>query len=114
MAQMAPTDPAKLRNVAVVGHRGSGKTTLVEAMLFAAGETRRLGSVPDGTTVSDHDEDERRRGMSISASLCHATWNGVKVNLIDTPGEPSFQADALTALRAVEAALMVVNATAGV
>ena len=111
---MAHPDPAKIRNVAVLGHRGSGKTSLVEAMLHAAGETNRLGSVADGTTVSDFDDDERRRSMSITASLCHLTWQGVKVNLIDTPGEPSFQGDCLAALRAVDSALIVVNATAGV
>ena len=111
---MAHPEPAQIRNVAVIGHRGSGKTSLVEAMLFAAGETTRLGSVAEGTTVTDFDDDERRRSMSISASLCHLTWGDVKVNLIDTPGEPSFQGDTLTALRAVDAALMVLNATSGV
>ncbi len=111
---MAHPDPAQIRNVAVLGHRGSGKTSLVEAMLFAAGETNRLGSVAEGTTVADFDDDERRRTMSISAALCHLTWDGVKVNLIDTPGEPSFQGETLTALRAVDAALMVLNATAGI
>jgi elongation factor G len=111
---MAHPEPAQIRNVAVVGHRGSGKTSLVEAMLFAAGQTTRLGTVADGTTVSDFDDDERRRTMSITASLCHLQWQGTKVNVLDTPGEPSFQADTLAALRAVDAALMVVNATAGV
>ena len=111
---MAHPDPSQLRNVAVLGHRGSGKTSLVEAMLFAAGSTNRLGRVADGTTVSDFDEDERRRGMSIATSLCHLTWNGVKVNLLDTPGEPSFQGDTIAALRAVDAVLMVVNAGSGV
>ncbi len=109
-----PEDPAKLRNVAVVGHRGSGKTTLVEAMLYASGAINRMGSIADGNTVSDWDDEERRRGMSISASLCHASWEGVRVNLLDTPGEPSFHADTLGSLRAVDSALMVVNATAGV
>ena len=111
---MAHPDPAQLRNVAVLGHRGSGKTSLVEAMLFAAGSTTRLGRVADGTTVCDFDEDEQRRGMSISAALCHLEWGGVKVNLVDTPGEPSFQGEPLAAMRAVDAALMVVNAAAGV
>jgi elongation factor G len=111
---MAHPEPSKIRNVAVVGHRGSGKTSLVEAMLFAAGAVNRLGSVGEGTTVSDFDEDERRRGMSISATLCHAAWKGHKVNVIDTPGESSFLADALSALRAADSALVVVNATMGV
>ncbi|MGE3233133.1 MAG: elongation factor G [Thermoleophilia bacterium] len=111
---MAHPDPAQLRNVAVLGHRGSGKTSLVEAMLFAAKATTRQGRVAEGSTVADFDDDEQRRGMTISASLCHLTWNGVKVNLLDTPGEPSFQGDTLAALRAVDAVLMVVNATAGV
>ena len=111
---MTHPDPSQLRNVAMLGHRGSGKTSLVEAMLFAAGSTTRLGRVTDGTTVSDFDEDERRRGMSIATSLCHLTWNGVKVNLLDTPGEPSFQGDTIAALRAVDSVLMVVNATSGI
>jgi elongation factor G len=111
---MAHVEPAKIRNVAVVGHRGSGKTTLVEAMLFAAGATNRLGSVGEGTTVSDFDDDEKRRGMSVSATLCHATWSGHKVNIIDSPGESSFLGDALSALRAADSALLVLNAPMGV
>jgi elongation factor G len=111
---MAKVDPSAIRNVAVVGHRGCGKTSLVESMLFAAGAVNRRGSVQDGTTVSDWDAGEQRRGMSISASLCHLSWNGAKVNLIDTPGEPSFVADALSALAAVDAALLVVDAVSGV
>jgi len=104
----------RIRNVALVGHRGSGKTSLHEALLHAAGATTRLGSVADGTTVSDADEDEKARGMSISASLASFEWRDVKVNLIDTPGEPSFIADALGALRVCESAVFVVNAVLGV
>jgi len=104
----------RIRNVALVGHRGSGKTSLHEALLFEAGATTRLGSVADGTTVSDSDEDEKGRGMSISASLASFSWRDVKVNLIDTPGEPSFIADALGALRVCESAVFVVNAVMGV
>ena len=104
----------RIRNVALVGHRGSGKTSLHEALLHAAGATTRLGSVADGTTVSDGDEDEQARGMSISASLASFEWRDVKVNLIDTPGEPSFIADALGALRVCESAVFVVNAVLGV
>jgi elongation factor G len=104
----------RIRNVALVGHRGSGKTSLHEALLHEAGATTRLGSVADGTTVSDADDDEKARGMSISASLASFTWRDVKVNLIDTPGEPSFIADALGALRVSESAVFVVNAVMGV
>ena len=99
----------RIRNVALVGHRGSGKTSLHEALLHEAGATTRLGSVADGTTVSDSDDDEKARGMSISASLASFEWRDVKVNLIDTPGEPSFIADALGALRVCESAVFVVN-----
>jgi elongation factor G len=104
----------RIRNVALVGHRGSGKTSLHEALMFEAGATTRLGSVADGTTVSDSDDDEKSRGMSISASLASFDWHGTKVNLIDTPGEPSFIADALGALRVCESAVFVVNAVMGV
>src|ERR1700743_2606039 len=104
----------RIRNVALVGHRGSGKTSLHEALLFEAGSTARLGSVADGTTVSDADEDEKARGMSISASLASFEWRDVKVNLIDTPGEPSFIADALGALRVCESAVFVINGVMGV
>src|ERR1700726_1517865 len=88
----------RIRNVALVGHRGSGKTSLHEALLFQAGAINRLGSVVDGTTVSDSDEDEKARQMSISLALSSFEWQGRKVNLIDTPGDPSFVADALGAL----------------
>src|SRR3954464_1115310 len=104
----------RIRNVALVGHRGSGKTSLHEALLHEAGATTRLGSVADGTTVSDADEDEKARGMSISASLASFEWRDVKVNLIDTPGEPSFIADALGALRVCESAVFVINGVMGV
>ena len=109
-----PHAASRIRNVALVGHRGSGKTSLHEALLFEAGALTRLGTVTDGTTVSDADEDEKSRGMSISASLASFQWRDVKVNLIDTPGEPSFIADALGALRVCESAVFVVNAVMGV
>jgi len=109
-----PHAVSRIRNVALVGHRGSGKTSLHEALLFEAGAITRLGTVADGTTVSDADEDEKARGMSISASLASFQWRDVKVNLIDTPGEPSFVADALGALRVCESAVFVVNAVMGV
>jgi elongation factor G len=104
----------RIRNVALVGHRGSGKTSLHEALLFAAGAVSRLGKVTDGTTVSDADPDEKARQMSISAALTSFEWNDRKVNLLDTPGEPSFVADALGSLRVCESAIFVVNAVMGV
>jgi len=109
-----PHAAERIRNVALVGHRGSGKTSLHEALLFQAGATTRLGSVADGTTVSDADEDEKARGMSVSASLASFEWRDVKVNLVDTPGEPSFIADALGALRVCESAVFVINGVMGV
>ena len=110
-----PHESAKrIRNVALVGHRGSGKTSLNEALLFQAGAINRLGSVADGTTVSDDADDEKAREMSISASLSSFHWDDRKINLVDTPGEPSFIADALGALRVCEGAVFVVNAVMGV
>ncbi|HVP01053.1 MAG TPA: elongation factor G [Solirubrobacteraceae bacterium] len=104
----------RIRNVALVGHRGSGKTSLHEALLYQAGVTNRLGSVVDGTTISDDDADEQARQMSISAHLSSFEWDERKINLIDTPGEPSFVADALGVLRVCESAIFVVNAVMGV
>ncbi len=104
----------RIRNVALVGHRGSGKTSLHEALLFQAGVVNRLGSVVEGTTVSDTDPDEKSRQMSISAALASFEWQERKVNLIDTPGDSSFVADALGALRVCESAVFVVNAVMGV
>jgi elongation factor G len=104
----------RVRNVALVGHRGSGKTSLNEALLYEAGAVNRLGSVTEGTTASDSDPDEQARQMSISASLSSFEWDERKINLIDTPGEPSFVADAMSALRVCESAVFVVNAVMGV
>lgn len=107
---MALSDPAKIRNISVVGHRGAGKTSLIEALLFTAGVKNRLGAVVDGTTVMDHDEDEIKRQMTISAGLAHLDWAGAKLNLLDTPGEASFINEALGTLSVVEGVLMVLNA----
>jgi elongation factor G len=104
----------RIRNVALVGHRGSGKTSLHEALLFQAGAVNRLGSVLDGTTVSDADADEKSRQMSIAAALTSFQWDDRKVNLIDTPGDSSFIADALGALRVCESAIFVINGVMGV
>jgi elongation factor G len=104
----------RIRNVALVGHRGSGKTSLHEALLFQAGTINRMGSVVDGTTVSDADPDEKARQMSITAAMSSFEWEDRKVNLIDTPGDSSFIADALGALRVCESAIFVINGVMGV
>jgi elongation factor G len=106
--------PDKIRNVALIGHRGSGKTSLCEAILFEAGVIKRLGRVEDGSTLSDYSDDEKERGMSIDASVASFEYHDLKINLIDTPGEPSFIADTIAALRVVDAAIVVVNAVMGV
>jgi elongation factor G len=104
----------KIRNVGVVGHGGVGKTTLVEAMLFAAGAVTRLGRVDDGSTTTDFDPDEIKRKISINTSVAYCDWKGHRINLVDTPGYGDFIADARAGLRVVEAAVVVVDAVAGV
>ena len=100
--------------MALIGHRGTGKTSLNEAILFEAGVVNRLGRVEDGSTVSDGEPDEKEREMSIGASVASFEHSGRKINLIDTPGESSFIADTLASLRVVDAAVVVVNAVMGV
>ena len=107
-------DTASIRNVAVVGHGGCGKTQLVSAMLFDAGAANRLGRVDDGTTVTDYDEEEVARKHTLSASLAHLEWNKTKINLIDTPGFANFLSDAGAAMRVCDAAIVVVDSVAGV
>jgi elongation factor G len=106
--------PDRIRNVALVGHRGSGKTSLAEAILFESGVINRLGRVEDGSTVCDFEDDEHERGMSIGAAVTSFEHDGRKVNMIDTPGESSFVADTLGALRVVDSAVFVVNGVMGV
>ena len=107
-------DASNIRNVAVVGHSGSGKTQLVSALLFGAAMVNRLGRVDDGTTVTDFDEEEIARKHTLSASVAFAEWRSTKINLIDTPGIGNFLSDTRAALRVVDAALVVVDAVAGV
>jgi elongation factor G len=107
-------DAGSIRNVAVVGHGGCGKTQLVSAMLFAAGAVNRLGKVDDGSTITDFDEEEIARKHTLSSSLAHAEWQKNKINIIDTPGFANFLTDASAALRVAEAAIVVVDAVAGV
>ena len=105
---------ARIRNVALLGHSGSGKTTLVESMLFAAKAINRQGRVEDGNTVSDFEPEEHRRGTSLQLSVVPCVWEGTKVNLVDTPGFADFAGEQVSALRAVDAAVLVVSAPAGV
>lgn len=104
----------KIRNVALLGHGGSGKTTLTEALLHRAGALNRLGRVENGTTVSDHDPEEQRRGISLSLAVAPFEWKGHKVNLIDTPGYADFLGDVRAALRVADLAVLVVSAVDGV
>src|SRR5213083_3134509 len=105
---------AKVRNVGVVGHGGVGKTSLVEAMLFATGAVTRLGRVDDGSTTTDFDPDEIKRKISINTAVAYCDWKGYRINLVDTPGYGDFIADARAGLRVVDAAVVVVDAVAGV
>ena len=107
-------DASNIRNVAVVGHSGSGKTQLVSAMLFGAKMVNRLGKVDDGTTVTDFDEEEINRKHTLAASVGFAEWGSTKINLIDTPGMSNFLSDTRAALQVADAALVVVDAVAGV
>jgi len=104
----------EIRNIAVVGHGASGKTTLVDALAFVSGSSRRHGTVKDGTTLTDTSPEEISHGYSISLGCAHAEWKGAKVNLLDTPGYADFAGDAIAGLVAADGALVVVSATAGV
>jgi elongation factor G len=104
----------KIRNVGVVGHGGVGKTSLVEAMLYAAGAVTRLGRVDDGSTTTDFDPDEIKRKISINTAIAYCDFKGHRINLVDTPGYGDFISDARAGLRVVEAAVVVVDAVAGV
>src|SRR5579872_1359724 len=107
-------DAAAIRNVALVGHSGSGKTQLASALLSAAGMVNRFGKVDEGTTVTDFDEEEIARKHTLSSSLAYAEWNRQKINLIDTPGIGNFLSDARAALQVADAAIVVVDAVGGV
>ena len=107
-------DAASIRNVAVVGHSGSGKTQLTSAILSVSSMVNRFGKVDEGTTVTDYDDEEIARKHTLSASLAYAEWNKQKINIIDTPGIGNFLSDARAALQVADAALVAVDAVAGV
>ncbi|WP_432134430.1 MULTISPECIES: elongation factor G-like protein EF-G2 [unclassified Streptomyces] len=111
---VAADHPASVRNVVLVGHSGSGKTTLVEALALTAGAVNRAGRVADGGTVSDYDEIEHRQQRSVQLSLVPVEWDGIKINLLDTPGYADFVGELRAGLRAADAALFVVSASDGV
>ncbi|MFC5958055.1 elongation factor G-like protein EF-G2 [Streptomyces pratens] len=110
----AADHPTSVRNVVLVGHSGSGKTTLVEALALTAGAVNRAGRVEDGGTVSDYDDIEHRQQRSVQLSLVPLEWDGIKINLLDTPGYADFVGELRAGLRAADAALFVVSASDGV
>ena len=111
---MTMPDTRQIRNIALVGHQGSGKTALSEAMLHTSGVLPRAGSVTEGTTKSDHRESEQERRMSIFATLLHAAWDDKKINILDTPGYPDFASEVIASMRVADTALYVMDARSGV
>jgi elongation factor G len=111
---MKPTSPDNIRNVALISHGGAGKTSLAEAMLFDAGAIQRLGSVDAGTATLDHDPDEQKRKQSINLAIGTLEADDARITIVDTPGYADFQADVVEALAAVDAAIVVIDASAGV
>ena len=111
MAQYATED---IRNFVLIGHSGAGKTSLAEALLHTAGLTNRLGSVDDGTSIFDVDQEEKQRKYSIDPGFGHFSWKNKTINFIDTPGFPDFSGGALPSLAAVETAVLLIGASAGI
>lgn len=115
MANLQKEYPSeKIRNIALIGHGGAGKTTFSEAVLFTSGMTNRMGTIEDGATVSDYHADEIERKISINNSLVYCDWNGVKINILDTPGYADFIGDVVSSLRVTDMALLFVKAAEGI
>jgi elongation factor G len=112
--QMEQYAPERIRNVGLFSHGGAGKTSLAEALLFDSGVINRLGRVEDGTTVSDFDPDETKRHLSVSATVLPLTWRDHKINLLDAPGFADFAGDIRATMRVADAAIILVDAAAGV
>lgn len=106
-------DVQHIKNVALLGHTGSGKTTLAEAMLYEAGVISRRGSVEERNTVSDYTDIEHERGSSVFTTLMHLDWRGYKINVLDTPGYDDFCGEIITALRVADTGVLVLNAASG-
>ena len=104
----------QLRNVVLLGHGSAGKTSLVEAMLFASGAINRMGNVEDGTTVADYDDEETRRHISLNLAIIPVEWEGCKINVLDTPGYTDFVGEVKSAVRVADLALILVDAVSGV
>ena len=104
----------QLRNVVLLGHSGSGKTSLAEAMLFTSGEINRMGHIQDGTTVADFDQEEIRRQISLSVAVVPVEWKACKINVLDTPGYTDFVGEVKSGIRVADVALVVVDAVSGV
>ena len=111
---MADLNTSQIRNVALVGHNGAGKTSLVDALFFTAGGTNRQGKVDDKTSYSDYEPEEQRRGSSIQLAVLPSDWKNHRINLLDTPGYPDFRGDMLSAVRVADAVILVVSAASGV
>jgi elongation factor G len=111
---MSSPTPERIRSVAVLGHSHDGKTTLCEALLHVAGATARLGSTDQGSSILDFEPEEQRRSISITTSIAHCDWNGVRVNLLDTPGFQDFAGEVVQALAGADSALLVVGASGSV
>ncbi|HZG68670.1 MAG TPA: GTP-binding protein, partial [Herpetosiphonaceae bacterium] len=106
--------PDLIHNIGVFGHGGSGKTTLVEALLYTAKATTRLGRVEDGTTICDYDPDEQKRRMSVNLAVAPLEWKDNKITLIDVPGFADYASEVAAAMRVIDGAIIVVDAAAGV
>jgi len=111
---MNPYETKDIRTIVLLGHGASGKTSLVESMLYKAGATTRLGSVEDGTSVADYDADAKEKRHTIDSSILHCNWKGREINIIDTPGYADFIRDAIASLVAAETALVTISATDGI
>ena len=111
---MATYDSNHVKNIALLGHPGSGKTTLAESMLFESGLIKRRGSVIAKNTVSDYHELETERQSSVFSSLMHTVWRDYKINIIDTPGYDDFSGELISALRVADTGLLILNAAVGV